>query len=591
MSAGKRLRGPFAHFGGYAWIADASMLTRGDCQRDPFRSVVLLHEDGKPLYGAHATHDAIRQWGHGLYSHWESTFFFSASDNTNPNTNGRSYSLADGLTIDVWNDERWRAATAGWSFHPRGAYFLQCGGATVAPPIYCNLPLTNKCNLRCEICGSQKYLDETGVRRRHMDFGLFQHVAETLFPFIYEVELNSQGDPLLHPRIADILSSVAQYNCNVKIQTNGTLFSDRVIEILKQQFGFIMLSLDAIGPRFDEVRRGGNWKLAEPQLRKFLATRDPRRLRVGIYPTITRRTVRDAVDITEWAGENGVEAVYFHSYVPIQNSTEEVPTADELRQAAANLLRWLGRRGNAIEVELDGTPLNKTAVADRRTEFASARKREHAMRLAPGYMFPRAAGAPHADPISICASPRAYVEIGLDGQISACCRAQDVCLGYATSVEQFADAWFGRSYQLIRQSLTRKAIENFPLVNCASCIEMHAPEALMGREAIDYTAVPRPENALDFGDLSYLRLEAIQREFKHCHVSRIPLGIDGESFALYEDDVPLGPGKQLHDDIRLRGSGRFSIWGQAVYFSSSDNSDARINGRSYSLRRTSAVCR
>src|SRR4051812_46146548 len=120
MSAGKRLRGPFAHFGGHAWMADASTLTRGDCEPNPFRSPALLHEVGRPLYGAHAPHDAIKQWGHGLYSHWESSFFFSSSDNTDPNTNGRSYSLVDALTLDVWNAERWRHATAGWSFHPRG---------------------------------------------------------------------------------------------------------------------------------------------------------------------------------------------------------------------------------------------------------------------------------------------------------------------------------------------------------------------------------------------------------------------------------------------------------------------------------------
>src|SRR4051812_17468563 len=85
-----------------------------------------------------------------------------------------------------------------WQFHPRGDYFLSRGGSMVPPPDTANLALTNKCNLRCEICGSQKYLDQTEARRRHMSLRTLEGVAETLFPFLITVELNSQGDPLLY---------------------------------------------------------------------------------------------------------------------------------------------------------------------------------------------------------------------------------------------------------------------------------------------------------------------------------------------------------------------------------------------------------
>jgi MoaA/NifB/PqqE/SkfB family radical SAM enzyme len=460
-----------------------------------------------------------------------------------------------------------------WWLHPRADYFLARGGAEVPPPVYCNLALTNKCNLRCEICGSQKYLDEAGIRRRHMDFGLFEQVAQTLFPVVYEVELNSQGDPLLHPRIAEVLSTIARHECNVKVQTNGTLFSDRVIGLLGEQCGFVMLSLDAVGPRFDEVRRGGRWREAEPRLARFLAARDPRRMRVGIYPTLTRRTVGEAAAVVRWAAEHGVDEVAFHRYVPIQDGTEEAPSAVELRRTYDAVRGW----SRALELKVDGEPVDGSPIRERRTEFASWLKRRLALEpRGPGNMFPMPAGAADADPQRICMAPWAYVEVGLDGQVSACCRSQDVPLGHATSVEAFADAWLGGNYRRIRASLERGAAGELPLENCGACIARHAPEALRGRGA---------RHALDFSGVAYLRVEAIRRELRHCHVSRLPPGIDPDAFTLYEDDRPIGPGRQLHDDIRLRGGGRFSIWGRAVYFSSSDNSDARANGRCYSLRR------
>jgi len=53
---------------------------------------------------------------------------------------------------------------------------------------------------------------------------------------------------------------------------------------------------------------------------------------------------------------------------------------------------------------------------------------------------------------------------------------------------------------------------------------------------------------------------------------------------LYEDGQPLGPGGSLHADIGTLGDGRFSLWNDGyLYFSASDNSDPRTNGRQYTL--------
>src|SRR5262249_24764038 len=50
---------------------------------------------------------------------------------------------------------------------------------------------------------------------------------------------------------------------------------------------------------------------------------------------------------------------------------------------------------------------------------------------------------------------------------------------------------------------------------------------------------------------------------------------------LFENEVPLARGHQAHKSIREHGCGRYSHWNGQLYFSSSDNSDPRRNGRSY----------
>jgi RNA polymerase sigma factor (sigma-70 family) len=58
--------------------------------------------------------------------------------------------------------------------------------------------------------------------------------------------------------------------------------------------------------------------------------------------------------------------------------------------------------------------------------------------------------------------------------------------------------------------------------------------------------------------------------------------------ALFENGIRLGPAHTLHREIRDHGNGRFSHWhfkgGQVLYFSASDNSDPRVNGRTYTYR-------
>ena len=61
----------------------------------------------------------------------------------------------------------------GWLSHSRGQFFLRRGGDKVAPPRWANMGITDICNLRCSICGSQNMLQP--VNRRHMDIRIFRH--------------------------------------------------------------------------------------------------------------------------------------------------------------------------------------------------------------------------------------------------------------------------------------------------------------------------------------------------------------------------------------------------------------------------------
>jgi hypothetical protein len=64
-----------------------------DSADTPTRSKLLVCENNNILGPMHSIHGEIAKEGHGRYSHWNTYLIFSASDNTDPNTNGRTYSV------------------------------------------------------------------------------------------------------------------------------------------------------------------------------------------------------------------------------------------------------------------------------------------------------------------------------------------------------------------------------------------------------------------------------------------------------------------------------------------------------------------
>jgi hypothetical protein len=76
-----------------AFVAPAPSLDRyADRPEKPEQSKALLCENGSPLGPPHTAHLFIERDGGGRFSHyWGLGFIFSTSDNSDPNTNGKTY--------------------------------------------------------------------------------------------------------------------------------------------------------------------------------------------------------------------------------------------------------------------------------------------------------------------------------------------------------------------------------------------------------------------------------------------------------------------------------------------------------------------
>ena len=78
-----------------AWVAKLPRELWNDTDNNinPYRSPLRLLENGTELGPSHAVHATIQASGDGRYSFWMNVVYFSSSDGSDPNTNGRIYSV------------------------------------------------------------------------------------------------------------------------------------------------------------------------------------------------------------------------------------------------------------------------------------------------------------------------------------------------------------------------------------------------------------------------------------------------------------------------------------------------------------------
>ena len=89
------LEKPFTHSQGFEYVG-AIRFKEGSHQRKSGISSVILMENGKILSHPHSFHAAIQRQGKGAFLQQGQNIYFSTSDNSDPNSNGRSYSARYG---------------------------------------------------------------------------------------------------------------------------------------------------------------------------------------------------------------------------------------------------------------------------------------------------------------------------------------------------------------------------------------------------------------------------------------------------------------------------------------------------------------
>jgi len=154
---------------------------------------------------------------------------------------------------------------------------------------------TTRCNYSCGFCAGRHMV------QADLDFGVFERFLQRI-EHLEHIELQGEGEPLLHPRFFDMVAAaqVRFPGVAVSMITNGSLFTARNVDhILDHGIHRIFVSMESADERRFRDIRGGTLDRVRRGIIALLEARERRGAKVpvvGIAVTVLRETVNELFD-------------------------------------------------------------------------------------------------------------------------------------------------------------------------------------------------------------------------------------------------------------------------------------------------------
>jgi MoaA/NifB/PqqE/SkfB family radical SAM enzyme len=147
---------------------------------------------------------------------------------------------------------------------------------------------STRCNFTCGFCAGRAMAQQDLPDERFLAF-LDAH------PDLRHVELQGEGEPLLHPRFFDMAEECRRRGIRVSLITNGSLLSpERVERLLDTGLGSIHVSIESADPAQFQSIRGGSFAKVRAGLALLTERKRERQLAeplVGLAVTVLRSTL------------------------------------------------------------------------------------------------------------------------------------------------------------------------------------------------------------------------------------------------------------------------------------------------------------
>ncbi|MEM2979585.1 MAG: tungsten cofactor oxidoreductase radical SAM maturase [Methanomassiliicoccales archaeon] len=181
------------------------------------------------------------------------------------------------------------------------------------------LEVTTRCNLRCASCIRHAWDEEL----TDMSYDTFCSVLKSIqnLPEVKEVHFGGFGEPLMHPRILDMVREVKSLGLRVSISTNGTLFNEEIANSLVNiGVDRIFVSMDSTQAQiFGDLRIGADFYEVVENVKRLNLAREKKGSRfptIGLEFVATKENFDDIKNVPQLAKELGASIVIITHLLP-----------------------------------------------------------------------------------------------------------------------------------------------------------------------------------------------------------------------------------------------------------------------------------
>ncbi|MFH1062880.1 MAG: radical SAM protein [Candidatus Omnitrophota bacterium] len=227
------------------------------------------------------------------------------------------------------------------------AYYLRKGKSPNPESI--TLFLTQKCNLRCKMCGQW---GESGVTKNksagevkeELDFNMLQDLIDQISYFKPSITLFG-GEPLLYPKCIELIRYIKTKKMHVLMITNAAMIKDKAIEIVQAGLDELNVSLDGPKDLHDQIRgMPGLFEKITDGLKEIQSYKKAKGLKfplINLQCTITKYNYLQLEKMIDVAAEIGADSLTYHNLIFLnQDLIEKQKVYDQQLQCSSD--NWQG---------------------------------------------------------------------------------------------------------------------------------------------------------------------------------------------------------------------------------------------------------
>lgn len=170
--------------------------------------------------------------------------------------------------------------------------------------------LTRNCNLNCIMCSKKKTKYNNSL---DMPFFLFKRIANSLFPYVYRVELRGCGESTQLKNFLKYVQYAKKFPCQLSISTNLAYVNDEILKSLAKNDFKIGISFDgATKETFEYIRKGGDYDTVLANIRKlgyYLEKYKKSKENINLCVTVQKKNLEEIPAIITLAAKLNIKYV------------------------------------------------------------------------------------------------------------------------------------------------------------------------------------------------------------------------------------------------------------------------------------------